>query len=563
MRVRRIAAKSQWLFRLTVLLVVALVAAACASGESGGGEDGGSDSGSNGEEDAGPPQSGGKVVYGLEAETTNGWCLPSARLAIGGIQVARSIYDTLTAPDGEGNFVPHLAESVEPNEDATEWTIELREGVTFHDGTELTAEVVKNNLDTYRGANPDITVDLFLFVFQDIAEVTVEDPLTVKVTTKRPWISFPSFLYSSGRLGMMAQAQLDDPDNCNSNLIGTGPFVQEDWQVNNHLTAVRNENYWRTDEEGNQLPYLDEIEYRPIVEPQQRLNALQSGEINAFHSSSNTESIVLDELRGLADDGQITLTESDDFAEVGSFMLNATEPPFDNPLAREAAALAMNREDYNETLSLGIPELANGPFPPGSLGYVEDTGYGEYDPERAADLVEQYEAETGQPLEVQISSTPVPELRQIVQMIQSDWEEAGMVVTTTTFEQSQLITTAINRGYQAISWRNYPGLDPDNNYVWWFGEGNPVNFMGFDDPEVNDLLDQGRVAEPEEREEIYQQLNQELGAEKYMLWTTWTIWAVPAEPDIHGVVGARAVDGESDYTGLALGHDPALMWREQ
>ncbi|MGH9213002.1 MAG: ABC transporter substrate-binding protein [Acidimicrobiales bacterium] len=559
-------AGSRGIRRFVLLLVFALLAGACASGESGGEEGSDSDNDTSTDEEAGPAQSGGSMVYGLEAETENGWCLPSARLAIAGIQVARSIYDTLTMPDGEGGFEPHLAQSVEPNEDFTQWTIELREGVTFHDGSELTADVVKNNLDAYRGENPDIAVDLFLFVFQDVTAVEATGPMTVTVTTARPWVAFPSFLYSSGRLGMMAQAQMDDAANCSDNMIGTGPFQLEEWQLNNHLTVVRNESYWRTDSEGNQLPYLDEIEYRPITESQQRLNALQSGEIDAFHASSNTESLTLTELQSLAEDGEINLTISNDFAEVGNLMLNTTEPPFDNPIAREAAGLAIDRETINETLANGYPELANGPFPPGTLGYLEDTGYGAYDPEEAASLVEQYQAETGQPLEVQISSTPSPELRQLVDAVSGYWEDAGMVVNTTTFDQSQLITTAVNRDYQAITWRNYPQLDPDNLYVWWYGAGNPVNFMGFDDPEVNDLLDRGRAATDEaEREEIYQDLNRELASEHYMLWTSWTDWAIPHDSDLHGVVGARPVDtdGDADYTGLALGHDPALMWREQ
>jgi ABC-type transport system substrate-binding protein len=91
-----------------------------------------------------------------------------------------------------------------------------------------------------------------------------------------------------------------------------------------------------------------------------------------------------------------------------------------------------------------------------------------------------------------------------------------------------------------------------------------VNFMGFDDPEVNQLLDRGRVtADRAQRQEIYAELNRELNRENYMLWSAWAIWAVPMDPDFHGVVGARPPDGGADYTGLAVGHDMALAWKEQ
>jgi peptide/nickel transport system substrate-binding protein len=544
-------------------LIAALVLAvsACASVSSGSTQASGGD---DDDADAGPPQYGGRMVYGLEAETTNGWCLQEGQLAISGIQVARTIYDTLTVPDGDGGFQPFLAEAVEPNGDYTQWTIRLRDGVTFHDGSPLTAEVVKNNLDAYRGQYPARSSLLFVFVLQDIDTIEVLDDLSLVVNTKRPWVSFPSFLYSSGRLGITAQAQLDDADGCGGNMIGTGPFQLEEWRVNDHLTVSRNEDYWRTDADGNQLPYLDEVVFRPISEGQQRLNALKSGEIDAYHLSSNTGALDIDELRALDEAEQVNLAESEDAAEVGFMMLNTTQPPFDNPIARRAVALAVNRELSNEILTKGIATLANGPFAPGSVGYLEDTGFRTDDQDEARRLVQQYEEETGQPLEFQITSDPTPELLALVALNRESLEQVGIRVRTTTLEQSALIQSAIERNYQALTFRNYPGLDPDNLYVWWYGAGNPVNFMGFDDPEVNALLDQGREEpDPAAREQIYSELNRELARENYMIWASWTIWAMPMQPEFHDVIGARPPNGASDYPGLATGHDLALVWKEQ
>ena len=557
---------SRWTIRAALVLVFALVAVACG----GGGSSSESDGGGGTDEDAGPPQMGGKVVYGLEAETTDGWCLPEGQLAISGIQVARSIYDTLTTVNDEGEAVPFLAQSVEPNDDYTEWTIELREGIKFHDGSDLDAEVVKNNLDAYRGKYTGRNSVLFLFVLQDIADVTVEGPLTVKVTTSRPWVAFDSFLFSSGRMGMVAQAQLDS-DACGRELVGTGPFKLVDWRVNSSMKLERNPDYWRTDADGNQLPYLDELEYQPTPEATQLQNGLDAGSVDAFHVSSNTNALIIEDLREQADSGDISMTESGDFAEAGFLMLNVTKPPFDNPIAREAAAIAVDREEQNNVLNNGIPELANGPFAEGALGYTEDSGYPEYDPDRAKDLVTQYEEETGEQLEFTISAVQDTAVLQAVEFAKQYYEDAGMTVSVTSVEQSALITTAIEKNYQGITWRNYPGQDPDNLYVWWYGAGNPVNFMGFDDPEVNELLDQGRVTgDATERQQIYEDLNRELNKEFYQLWASWTIWAVPAASDVHGMVGARPVgedgvstDGSSDYPGLALGVDPALIWREQ
>src|SRR3546814_11879816 len=101
------------------------------------------------------------------------------------MQVARTIYDTLTAPDAEGNIEPFLAESVEGNETFDTWTIKVREGVTFHDGSPLDAQVVANNLDAYRGEYEARSPLLFTFVFSNIDTVTVTDPMTVTVKIGR------------------------------------------------------------------------------------------------------------------------------------------------------------------------------------------------------------------------------------------------------------------------------------------------------------------------------------------------------------------------------------------
>src|SRR3954451_15129004 len=203
---------------LGLALTVALLAASCSL--LGGGKDGQAvTSGNSLINDptesglpSGKPQRGGQLVYGLEAEATKGYCLPESELSISGMQVARAIYDTLTVPDAKGGYAPYLAKAVVSSDGARTWTISLRPGVIFHDGTVLDAQVVKNNLDAYRGAYPGRSPLLFSFVFKNIASVERVNDLTVRVRMKIPWVAFPAALYLSGRLGIMAQRQLDaDP----------------------------------------------------------------------------------------------------------------------------------------------------------------------------------------------------------------------------------------------------------------------------------------------------------------------------------------------------------------
>lgn len=554
-RTDRVGAARRWSRRpaptwLAALLALALVAAAC-----GGGGD--SDGGATGDEDAGDPTPGGRIVYGLEAETIDGWCLPEAQLAISGIMVATTIYDTLTRPNAEGEMEPWLAESVEPNEDHTQWTIRLREGVKFHDGSDLTAEVVKNNLDAYRGAYPARAPQLFIFVFQPIESVEVVDPLTVQVNLKQPWVSFDAALHGSGRVGIMAQAQLDDTRTCAENLIGTGPFRFVEWVPNQHLRAERFEDYWATDAAGEQLPYADEIEFRPIVEVDQRLNALQSGEINAMHTSDPQ---TIDELRDLDEAGEVNAFESSEFGEVSYVMLNSSKPPFDNIKARRALAHALDFEEFNAILGAGILEQASGPFAPGNIGHLEDTGFPTYDPEEAERLVQEYEEETGRPLSFTYTTTQAQATLAQAQLLKEQAEEVGMEVEIIGVDQSTQIDSALQGDFEAIGWRNHPGGDPDGQYNWW-KSGSPVNFGRFNDPEIDELLDRGRTT-VEGREEIYEQLNERFAEQVWNIWIYYTPWTVATAPDVHGVPG-EGPSAPEPFPGLATGHPVMYMWVEQ
>lgn len=503
---------------------------------------------------SGQPRRGGEVVWGLEAETSGGWCLPQAQLAVSGIMVANAIYDTLTTINARGEYVPYLAKSVTPNATYDEWTITLREGVRFHDGTPLDAAAVKLNLDTYRGMNPRIPPRLAAFVFANVADVRVVDPLTVVVTTKTPWPAFPALLFGGGRYGMVAPAQLDDPSRCATNLIGTGPFRFQEWRVNDRLVVTRNPDYWRP-----RLPLLDRITFRPVPDASARLNQFEGGAIDVMHTTSITNILAL---RDLAERGQATLVESDRGAEVAYVMLNASRPPFDDILARQAFAFGRNTEEVNEIRNRGIPKLASGPFAPGTMGYLRDSGMPAPDLKRARRLVAEYEAKHGEPPDFEYLTNPEPDTVAIAELVKEQAGKIGIDVTIRTVDQATLINEALAGNFQAIGWRNHPGGDPDAQSVWW-RSGSPVNFGRFRDPEIDRLLDAGRVeTDPEKRRRIYEDLNRRFAEQLWNLWSWYTVWAVAAKPEVKGILGPPLPDGHGRPFPLYAGFVPVVgEWR--
>jgi peptide/nickel transport system substrate-binding protein len=340
-------------FTFTALLAaLAIVVAACggSSGSSGKGGGGGASG------DEGKPVYGGKVVYGLEGKTTN-FCIPSAQLAIAGIMVVNSIYDTLTVPTNTPDkYQPYLAKSVTPNADYTEWTIVNRSGVTFQDGTPLTADIIKQNIDAWRGGI------LLGFVFSNIADTQVTAPDTVVVKMKVPWVAFPAYLWTTGRTGIAAPAQLNDEATCDTNMIGTGPF-----QILNggsfdpatgDVKAVKNPNYWRKG-----FPYLDEIDFKPQEESSQRVNGLQGGQFDLIHGSGGVD---LDQVQSLS--GVDTTIEPDGRMEISHTLPNVTHPPLDDVNVRKALIMGVDRNALNQIANKGTYRITDQVFDTDIMG---------------------------------------------------------------------------------------------------------------------------------------------------------------------------------------------------
>jgi peptide/nickel transport system substrate-binding protein len=539
------------------------------------------------------PTTGGSVTFALEAESSGGWCLPEAQLAISGIQVARAIYDYLAVPDSSGAYVPYLADKITSNSNFTTWTIHIRSGIKFHDNSPLNAQVVKDNLDAYRGAFPKRKPLLFVFVFTNIKTVTVTDPMTVTVTMFKPWSNFPASLYSYGRLGIMAEKQLNDGANCFKDMIGTGPFeFKGDWVLNDHLTVERNPNYWRKDANGVQLPYLDKITFNPVPENSTVINGLEASPPQFDLAETDVPLVISDLEKGPVASGSLGMLKSGINPEVRYNLFNDAKPPFNNILARQAFAQSINADEYNKIANFGLLEQAQGPFGPGTLGYLTNTGLPTYDPAKAKQLVQQYTATTHLPLSFTYQTTDDPESLKDAQLIQKYVQNAGMSMTIKQVDEATLINYAIAGTFQVSAWRNHPGFDPDTQYVWWhcsaapaatggatnIGTGpasqngnncdNLVNFSKFNDAQINKDLDTGRTSnDPAVRKAAYEDLNKEFAKQLWEAWGFYALWTIPYQTNIRGLLGPNLptesstdATGAAPFQGLSSGNDVSGLW---
>lgn len=108
--------------------------------------------------------------------------------------------------------------------------------------------------------------------------------------------------------------------------------------------------------------------------------------------------------------------------------------------------------------------------------------------------------------------------------------------------------------FEALAWRNHPGGNPDAEYIWW-KSGSPTNFGRINDPEIDRLLDEGRLATDDAtRAGTYEELSRQFAEQVYNFWVNWPQWTVATAPELDGLLGPDNPDGSSPFTGLATGH---------
>ncbi len=540
-----------------VLLAVLLIAAACGGNKKAESSDS-AESGaakspseiSNGDTDA-KPKRGGTLTFALEAENSGGWCMPEAQLAASGIQVANAVYDPLVAFDENFEPKPFLAKSVEMNDAATLFTFELRPGVKFHDGTPLTARVVKLNLDLLKGdpaakAETGRNPILYPLVYGDLGEVTVVDDLNFTVATKRPWPAFLNYL-AAGRNGIAAEAQLkSSAEDCKDKLIGTGPFKFVNWDRNVEVDLERNPDYWMKDRNGVQLPYLDKLVFKPIPTGPDRLAALESGAVDAMHF-------------GLVTSVQAIERQPDKFnmsgdtpghREVGYAMMNVSKPPFDDIAARKALLQALDRDRLNKIATDGRWTLANGPFDTAVMGYLPDLEVPAYDPEAAKKTL------GGKSLDFTLTYAADPNTKKLVEEIQREVGQIGGKVDLVAMDQAAAINKALSGDFSLVMTRNHPGSDPDTQYVWFYST-SLVNFSRIKDPELDTLWDAGRSElDQAKRKGIYEQINRRMSDQAYEAWLFNNEWKYATARNVHNFANYMLPDDD----GVATQRGAGMNW---
>ncbi len=569
---------------IAVVFALSLVAAACGGSSDSEGASSDGDTGTETETDdttattdgvvdseAGLtddlPDYGGTVSIGLESEATglrpweDACSAPCYNMMI-------SIFDKLTEQTADGVIVPYLAESITANADFTEYVMTLPSGVVFHDGTPLTAQTIADMFPLQQtGSASAGSVGS-----SKLESVTATGDLEVTYALTGSNSAFPAYL-SRAPLGMVFEptAAAADPDGFTTNPVGTGPFVIEKRDLDNETVVVRNESYWRTDAEGNALPYLDSIIFKPIPDEGTRLDAVTSGTNNAFQTLRQG---TIRDARAVGD--SITMIEHQG-SNTGGGMFNVAVAPFDDLRVRMGLTLMNDQSAVIEALGgTGISLPSTQWFSADSPWWSQKAAdaWPTFDFEAGKAMLQEYvdDAErsdgkaAGEPIDVELSCPPDPTLIAAMQVLEQVWTGSELAnVTLTNFDQQTHINNALGADngfigiHQAHCWRWSAEDDPSISLNPFLapptaeiaeaagipGVVSPSNFANWFDAEAFTAANEAIATDDfETRKALYETINLRLAAEVPIWYSGSTATAIGTSPDVRGLTSWTLPNGD-------------------
>ena len=439
---------------------------------------------------SGTPKTGGTLKVSQETE------IVTLDPATSGLIVEREIYynmyDSLLAIDSKLNFQASLATEWKYTDDKT-LVFTLRKGVKFQDGTDFNADAVKFNIERYITDPKSVRKsDL-----ASVDSVEARDPQTAVFHLKRADATLLAQLVD--RAGMMlsptAVKQAGDNLSVNPAGAGTGAFQFVEWKRDDHLTLKKNPNYWRKDKDGRQLPFLDQVIYRPIIDLSATLAALKTGDVDFARAVAGKDvdavktdpNLVYRSVPGLGYNG---------------FEINHTVAPFNDPAKAKAVALAVDRAQILKNVFFDNGVVSHGPISPSSWAY--DSSANLFD---KPDVEKAKASATGFSFTMKTGNTQ--DALQTGQLIQAQLQKAGITVNLAPEDFGKLTTETRQHQFVAALSGWSGRIDPDGNTYAFFHTGGSFNDGLYSNPQVDTLLEQARqTTDQAKRKQLYGQAQQ-------------------------------------------------------
>jgi len=449
----------------------------------------------------------------------------------------RHIFDTLVGVDKDLQLQPALATSWTPIDDST-WEFKIREGVKFHDGSDLTAEDVKFSIDRI----PQVTGPMSMTIYtKSVASVEVIDDYTIHVHTNGPAATLPNdfirlFVVSSE----IGEGVGNEQFNSGEAAIGTGPYKFVSWEPKGDLVLTRNDDYW------GEKPYWENVVRKEIPNDASRVAALQSGEVDlinyvpatdyaAMQNDNRLDTFIADSVYIL----NITPNVKDTLpvkAKVNGVEIEAN--PFQDLRVREAFDLAINRDILADVVLEGLGKPANQLMPETFFGGSTDLPMPEYDLERAKSLLAEAGYPDGFEIDFACTNNRLPGDAAVCEALSQMWARAGLKVNASALNGT-VFFPAQQAGDFSLWLSGWGTLTGEASYTYGslIHTADPekglgaFNKSGYSNAEIDALLEEGaRTLDDDARRALYEQVTELSMTDRAMIPTViiQTVWAAEA-----------------------------------
>lgn len=529
-------------------LVFALACAGCPpSGGQGGGQAAGTTEGAAEGQDLtkslrdqapsdGEPRRGGTFAFGRGADAVS---LDPADVTDGeSVKVVTNVFDGLVVYEpGTTRVQPCLATSWTTSEDGLTWTFELREGVTFHDGTPLDAAAVAFSFERQRDPAHPFHQGEFVYwhdQFSFVTKVEVAGPRTVVFRLDRPFVPFLTslamFTASIVSPAAFEQARAAGKDPAH-HPVGTGPFRFVEWRRGEAVVLEAFDGHWAG------RPHLDRLVFRVVPDNNTRLALLRKGELQAMDGVN-----LADVAQVVAEAGVRVLGQPG--MNVAYLALNCQKAPFTDARVRRAVALALDRERIARSLYYGLATPARNPMPPTVWGHADGVAIPAPDREAAKALLAEAGFAQGLDTELWTMTNPRPYMPQpdkLAQYVKAALAQVGIRVTIVPKEWASYLQEVQGGEHPMcfLGWTGDTG-DPDNFlYVLLDREntkkGSASNYSFYTGEAVHEALVAARVErDPAARAALYAKAQEQIAADVPMVPLVHTTQIALLGPKVRG-----------------------------
>lgn len=483
-----------------------------------------------------PTRSGGKLMVGTEVGTEN--LDPAITTLSNSLFLSHQCLSNLVRLDPVTMAVlPDLASRWEASPDAKEWTFYLRQGVKFTNGKDFKAEDIKYNFDRVR----DYATASAIFPSLKSAEVI--DDYTVKITNAESSAGF-IMACADGKAQIVPKLSESDlkaigGDFANT-LIGTGPFILKERKLGDVESLVRNPDYFAKDEEGVQLPYLDEVEQKVQTDDTARAFGLTTGVFDFISFVAKSE------IANLQKNEDIELY-APKARDVYTFSGNPALPIWQDISFRQACHYGINKQEFVDTITFGHGVVARTWLPLYDPFRYDVTSM-DYDPAKAKDLLNK-SVYKGEVLEMKVyKAGPMPD---VAVLLQKQFNDLGIKTNIIVQELGFYIDDVIREGHFVVSpeW-NTTFTDPQitlNAHL--HHKSGTYNWRHVGDDHLDSLLDAGaRELDLDKRKEIYKEAQIYIMESSWWIPITWDpMYCAYNKKKIKDLIGVATGNGWPEY----------------